>query len=56
MEHLLYMKDKKYLLEFIKNLSERNYSKAEGSLQLAINEKLKNRIRTNLKKKDSDTN
>ena len=44
------MNDKRFLLEFIKNLSERDYAKAESSLQSAINEKVKARIKKNLKK------
>ena len=43
------MKDRKFLVEFIRNLSERDYSKAHNSLQMAINEKVKNRIKKNLK-------
>jgi hypothetical protein len=44
------MNDKRFLLEFIKNLSERDYAKADSSLQSAINEKIKARIKNNLKK------
>lgn len=44
------MNDKRFLLEFIKNLSERDYAKAGSSLQSAINEKIKARIKNNLKK------
>lgn len=47
------MNDKRFLLEFIKNLSERDYAKAEVSLQSAINEKVKARIKKNLKKPSS---
>ena len=53
------MNDKKFLLEFIKNLSERDYAKAESSLQSAISEKIKTRIKKNMKKstaKQSDSN
>ena len=44
------MNDKRFLLEFIKNLSERDYAKAESSLQSAISEKIKTRIKKNMKK------
>ena len=53
------MNDKRFLLEFIKNLSERDYAKAESSLQSAINEKVKARIKKNLKQpkaKQTDSN
>jgi hypothetical protein len=43
-------KDKQYIVEFVKGLATKNYSKAEKSLQLAINEKIKNRIAENLTK------
>lgn len=50
------MNDKRFLLEFIKNLSERDYAKAESSLQSAINEKIKARIKKNLKKPKQSAN
>jgi len=48
------MRDKRFLLEFIKNLSERDYSKAEGALQMAVNEKIKSRIKKSLKTKGTN--
>ena len=42
-------KDKRYILEFVKNLSTKNYSGAEKALKLAVDEKIKDRIRVNLK-------
>lgn len=42
-------KDKQYILEFVKNLSTKNYSNAEKALRLAIDEKMKARIRSSLK-------
>ena len=41
-------KDKQYILEFVKNLSIKNYSGAEKALQQAVNEKVKARIRSSL--------
>ena len=45
------MRDKKFLLEFIKNLSVRNYAKAESALNDAISEKVKMRIKKNITNK-----
>jgi hypothetical protein len=42
-------KDKRYILEFVKNLSTKNYSSAEKALKMAVNEKIKDRIKSNLK-------
>ena len=42
-------KDKRYILEFVKNLSTKNYADAEKALKLAVDEKIKDRIRSSLK-------
>jgi len=41
--------DKQFIIEFIKNLSVKNYNDAEKALQFAINEKVKNRIKSSMK-------
>ena len=39
-------KDKRYIMEFVRNLSISDYAKAEKSLHKVIQEKIKNRIRS----------
>lgn len=41
--------DKQFIVEFIKNLSVKNYNDAEKALQMAVNEKVKARIKNSMK-------
>lgn len=45
--------DKKYILEFVKNLSVKNYNNAEKALHLAVEEKIKKRIKSSMKAEKS---
>ena len=44
------MKDKKLIAKFIHQICENDYSEARITLQSVVDEKLKNRIRSQLKK------
>lgn len=44
-------KDQKHILEFVKNLSVKNYNNAERALKLAVEEKIKQRIKNSLSAK-----